>query len=189
MKTRAPRPALVVAIALANWVTALVVGALHLPFFIDSWATSAGVLASGLGVGIAGGVLYNLLMAATVWGGRASVWAASSVLIACATWTFQRARWIDIERPLRLVAAGVLTGLANAGLAIVLVHSVLGIPDDVNTRAFRHSLAGLLGDTPAVLIVQEVLTEIADKTISLITAAAVVVLLFERAPAPPARRA
>jgi len=172
--------ALAIAVALANWATALVVGALHVPFFLDSWATSAGVIAGGLRVGLAGGVLYNALMAATTWGAAASVWAASSVLVACSSWTLRRAGWIDIERPSRLVTAGVLIGIANACLATAILHFVLGVPDDPNTRAFREALRTTLGDAPASLFTQEILIEIPDKTISLITAAAVVVLLFER---------
>ncbi len=178
--TTTRRVALAIAVALADWLTALAIGALHVPFFLDSWATSAGVIAGGLGVGIAGGILYNALMAATVWGAQAWAWAASSVLVACSSWVFWRARWIDIERPARLVAAGVLTGLANACLATGILRFVIGISDDPNTRVFRDALRSGLGDLPASLLVQEMLIEIVDKTISLISAAAIVVLVFER---------
>ena len=44
-----------------------------------------------------------------------------------------------------------------------------------------------LGDVPGSLFLQEMAIEIADKTISLISAAAVTVLVFERS-ASPARR-
>ena len=191
MSTPGRRAALAIAVALADWATALVIGALHLPFLLDSWATSAGVIAGGLGVGIAGGVLFNALMAATVWGARSCVWAASSVLVAYATWLFRRAGWIDIERPFRLVAAGVLTGLPNACLATAILSFsfVVRLPDDPNTSAFRDALRVALGGARASLLMQEIVIEIADKTISLITAAAVVVLVFERARSPAARHA
>ena len=172
--------ALVIAIALANLAMALTVGALRVPFFLDSWGTSAGVLAGGLGIGIAGGVLYNALMAATVWGASAWVWSASSILVACSTWVFRRAGWVDIEQPSRLVAAGILTGLANACLATVILHFVLGVPDDPNTGPFREALRSTLGDAPASLLLKETVIEIADKTVCLIGAAALVVLLVER---------
>jgi len=187
VSTLGRRTALAIAVALADWATALAIGALHLPFFLDSWATSAGVITGGLGVGIAGGVLFNALMAATVWGPSSWVWAASSVLVACATWLFQRAKWIDIERPFRLVTAGVLTGIANACLATAILYLVVGLPDDPNTRAFRDALRSAFGDVPGSFFLQELLIEIPDKTISLISAAAVVVLVFERS-ASPARR-
>jgi len=189
VSTPGRRAALAIAVALADWATALVIGALHLPFFLDSWATSAGVIAGGLGVGIAGGVLFNALMAATVWGARSWVWAASSVLVACSTWLFQRASWIDIERPFRLVAAGVLTGLANACLATAILSFVVGVPDDPNTRAFRDALRTALGDAPGSLLMQEMAIEVADKTISLISAAALAVLVFERSGSPSRRHA
>jgi hypothetical protein len=180
VSTTARGAALAVAVALANWATALLIGAFHLPFFLDSWATSAGVLAGGLGVGIAGGVLYNALMAATAWGPRAWVWAASSILVACSTWAFRRAGWVDIERPFRLVSAGGLTGLANACLATAILHLAIGLPDDPNTRPFRDALGAVLGTGAASVLTEEMVIEIADKTISLITAAAFVVLVFER---------
>jgi energy-coupling factor transport system substrate-specific component len=163
--------------------------ALDVPFFIDSWATSAGVIAGGLGVGVAGGVLYNLLMAVTIRDSRAWIWMASSALVAWSTWVFRRAGWIDIEGPFRLVAAGMLTGLANACLATAILHFVIGIPDDPNTRAFRAALRAEIGDTRASLLVQEIAIEIADKTISLIGAAALVVLLLERSPSGSAHHA
>jgi len=180
---------LAIAVALVDWATALAVGALHLPFFLDSWATSAGVIAGGLAVGIGGGVLFNALMAATVWGAGSWVWAASSVLVAYTTWLFQRARWIDIERPFRLVTAGVLTGLVNACLATAILYLVVGLPDDPDTRAFRDALRTALGDVPGSLLLQEMVIEIADKTISLISAAAVAVLVFERSGSPARRHA
>lgn len=180
MSTTSRRAPLVIAVALANWATALLIGAFQLPFFLDSWATSAGVLVGGLGVGIAGGVLYNVLMAATIWGPRAWVWSASSILVACSTWAFRRAGWIDIERPFRLVSAGVVTGMANACVASAILHLAIALPDDPNTRPFREALGVALGNTPAAFFTEEMLIEIADKTISLIAAAALVVLVFER---------
>jgi len=172
--------ALVVAIALLDWATALVTNALHMPFFLDSWATSAGVMVGGVGVGAAGGVLYNLLMAATVWGARAWVWSASSGLVACTTFVFWRVGWIDIERPFRLVGVGVLTGLANACLATAILYLLLGVPDDPNTGAFRDALRATLGESLASFLIQEIVIEVGDKTISLIGAAALVVLVAER---------
>ncbi len=189
MSTPGRRAGLAIAVALADWATALAIGALHVPFFLDSWATSAGVIAGGLWVGIAGGILYNALMAATVWGARAWVWASSSVLVACSTWLFVRLGWVDIERPSRLVRAGAVTGFANACLATLLLTFVVGLTDDANTRAFRESLRAVLGDAAASLLTQEFVIEIADKTISLIAAAACVVLLFERGHTAPARHA
>ena len=151
-----------------------------MPFFLDTWATSAGVMVGDVGAGAAGGVLYNLLMSATVWGARAWVWCASSVLVACTTFVFWRVGWIDIERPFRLVGVGVLTGLANACLATAILCLVIGVPEDPNTGAFRDALRTTLGDSSASFLVQEIVLEIGDKTISLIGAAALVVLVAER---------
>jgi hypothetical protein len=181
--------ALAIAVGFADWGTALAVGALHLPFFLDSWATSAGVIAGGVGVGLAGAVLYHALMAATLWGANAWVWMLSSVLVACLSAVFLRAGWIDIERPYRIVAAGVLTGLANACLATAIFSFVVGLPDDPNIRAFRDALRAVPGGAAGSLLAQEIVIEVADKTISLISAAAVVVLLFERPRSHSAHRA
>jgi hypothetical protein len=179
----------VLVVAAADLASAFGTRALHLPFFADTWATSAAVLACGLGTGLAGGVLYDAIMAATVWGPRSFVWAASTVLVAYTTRVFHRAGWIDIERPFRLVAAGVLTGLANACLATMIIRFVLPEAVDESIEAFRTALAGALGDTAASVLAQEIVIEVADKTIAIITAAAVVVLLVERRPAATTCRA
>jgi hypothetical protein len=171
---------LVVAVALLDWATALVTNALRMPFLLDTWATSAGVMLGGVGAGAGGGVLYDLLTSATDWGARAWLRCASSVLVACTTFLFWRLGWIDIERPFRLVGVGVLTGLANACLATAILCLVVSVPDDPNTGAFRDALRSTLGDSPASFLVEEIVIEIGDKTISLIGAAALVVLVAER---------
>lgn len=180
--------ALVAAVALLDWATGLITNALRMPFFLDTWATSAGVMVGGLGAGAAGGVLYNLLMAATVWGARAWVWCASSVLVACITFLFWRVDWIDIEHPFRLIAVGVLTGLANACLATAILCLVVGVPDDPNAGAFGDALRATIGHSSASVLVQEIVIEVGDKTISIIGAAALVVLVTERRGRPTGRR-
>ena len=161
-----------------DYATALLAQALALPFYLDTWATSTGVIVGGLGVGVAGGVLYNLLMAATVWGPVAWVWSASSAAAAVCTWFFLRRGWVAIERPFAMVGSGVATGIVNGCLSLLIYLVVFGsAPASDNTRAFRELMQTSLGNSGLALLCTSLVIEVADKTVSVITAAAVGFLL------------
>ena len=169
---------LVGAAVVLDYATALIASALTLPFYLDTWATSTAVVVGGLPVGIAAGVLYNLLMAATVWGPAAAVWCVSSATAAACTWFFFRRGWVSIERPFAMVASGVLTGLVNGCLSFVIYLVVFGSAPAVdNTRAFRELLQASLGSSGFALLCASLMIEVADKTVSIITAAATAFLL------------
>ena len=119
-------PALVLAIAVLDYLSARSANALGIPFSLDTWATSVGVLAAGAAAGIVGGALYCSAMAATVWGPAGLVWTMSSANVALITRAFARRGWVDIERPLGLLSAGILTGALNTLLATLLEPLVYG---------------------------------------------------------------
>jgi hypothetical protein len=167
---------LVAAIAVADWTSASVAHLLGLPFYLDTWATSVGVMTGGLAAGIGGGTVYNALMALTFWGPGAVVWALSSVLVACLTYVFWRRGWLEIEHPLWIAAAGAATGLANSALALLTPPD--GTLND-GERILRQVVEAAAGPT-ASRIAETLLSEITDKTVCVFVAVAVTVLLQER---------
>lgn len=170
---------LVLAVTVSNDVTSVIANILKLPFFLDTWATSAGVMIGGLAVGVCGGALYDLLMAFSYWTPAAAVFSLDSMLVAVLTWVSWRSGWVDIEKPLRLVAVGAVTGVLNAGLA-----TTIGTPDlestAINTQLFRQMLESEIGSSRTTALLETLLIEITDKTVSIFVAAAVLVLLQER---------
>jgi hypothetical protein len=167
---------LVAAVAVADWTSASLSHSLGLPFYLDTWATSVGVMTGGLAAGIAGGVVYNALMALTFWGPWAIVWALSSALVACLTHVFWRRGWLEIEHPLWIAAAGATTGVANTVLALVVPPE--GSVDE-GARVLRQVIEAAAGPTVS-RIAETLLIEITDKTVCIIVATAVTVLLQER---------
>lgn len=170
--------AMIGAVVVLDYTTALLAQALALPFYLDTWATSTGVVVGGLAVGVTGGVLYNLLMAATVWGPTAWVWSMSSAVAALCTWFFLRRGWVSIDRPFAMVASGVATGIVNGCFSLLVYFLVFGTaPTSDNTCAFRELMEASLGSSWLGLLCANLVIEVADKTVSIITAAAAGFLL------------
>ncbi len=188
-RRRAGTVALVALVVAGDYLTSLLATALGLPFYLDSWATAAGVIVGGPVIGVVGGTVYNLLIAATAWEPADVVWGASSVLVAACTWLFVRAGWIDILRPLRMVATGVATGVANGCLSLAIRTLILGDLRSVDAMlVFRRALETTLGSSRLALLVQSITIEVADKSVCIITAAAVAFLLQDARRWTEARR-
>jgi voltage-gated potassium channel len=176
-------PLAIVAIAMMlNLATSLVMVAFSLPFFLDTWGTSFAVIISGFTVGAIAGVLYNILMAVTVWNITSLVFIFSSILVAALTWFFWNRGWVDIRHPWLLVSAGAVTGILNAILVLVL-SALLSIPPYSGTLTIYQYFSHLAGDTGSALLLVELVVETVDKTVSLVLAAVAAVIftgLFER---------
>jgi hypothetical protein len=173
--------ALIAAIAVLDYASARAADALGVPFYLDTWATSLGVLVGGVVPGIVGGALYCAVMAATVWGPTGLVWTLSSASVALLTGFAARRGWVDIERPLGLLGTGITTGALNTVLAALLERIVYGTGNPFDKSVpFRQLFEGAFGSSYIVLHLDDLLVEIADKTASLIVAAAVAALLAER---------
>jgi len=112
-------------IALLNYVAVQVAIFLKIPFFLDTWATTLGVMAGGLAVGLAGGVLYNLVMM-TVWGADAWVWAFANIWVALSVFFLYKKGWIDIRKPGKLFISALLVGLTESIVVIIILFSAWG---------------------------------------------------------------
>ncbi len=124
-------------------------------------------------------------MVVTVWGSAGIVWTVSSVSVALLTWAFARRGWIDVERPLGLLSAGIVTGTLNTLLAVMLEPLAYGARNPFDKSVlFRELFQGALGSWDIALHLDNLLVEITDKTVCIIVAAATATLMLE-----PHRRA
>jgi hypothetical protein len=172
-------PVTLVAIAvMLNLATSVTMVAFQFPLFMDTWGTSLIVMIGGFWVGACAGVLYNLIMAYTFWGPSSVLWAANSILVAAATWFFWKRGWIDLKKPFRLGSAGILTGLVNTPLVILNTTLFYLAPSD-GPRAVSQFLSEIITNPMIRDILSECLIEIADKTLSLMLAAVVALLLHD----------
>jgi hypothetical protein len=181
LSTAGPVAILVIAVLL-NMASSVVTVAAGIPLFLDTWGTSFAVIMAGLPVGALAGILYNLIMAGTIWEASSLVFGGSSLLVAVLTWAFWKKGWVDLRRPELLIAAGVLTGTANALLTFGMV-TVLDLPHYSGTLAIYQSILGYIGDPQAALLVMELVVEVIDKTFCIIlaaVAATIFTVLFRR---------
>lgn len=164
-----------------NYLTAIVATQLGMPFFLDTWGTSFVVLRDSLLTGIAAAILYNAAMALTYWGMGGLVWALSSIAVACMTWYFARKGWVNIERPLRLLAAGVCTGVVNGFIVfgILLVTNLPDIPLLAQANVLSRALLSGINNEMGAVLIEHITIEVMDKTISLIIAAVVLFVITE----------
>ena len=164
----------IIGVALLNYVTGVISNFLSIPFFLDTWATSLGVLVGGLWIGMVGGVLYNLVMAATVWGIDSWVWAFANIWIAIATFYFWKKDYINIQKPGKVLQAGIIIGLTSAIVTFLIAMIFFdGLPTYEGTKASFDAFLAATGSVPAASFLQHLITELGDKTASVFIAAIV----------------
>jgi len=165
---------LIPVIAALNYVTGVIINILKLPLFMDTWATMFGAMVAGVWVGAAGGFLYNIIMAFTLWGLQAWVWGFINVYIAIITWAFWRIGWVSISKPAKLVAAGILVGVTNVLPVTLISWGVFGLmPTYAGTAWIYAAVLASTNDTLSASVVSSIASEIPDKLISLVLAAVV----------------
>ncbi|OFX17038.1 hypothetical protein A3K71_06965 [archaeon RBG_16_50_20] len=165
---------LIPVIAALNYVTGVIINLLKLPLFMDTWATMFGTVVAGLWVGIAGGFLYNIVMAFTFWGLPAWVWGFINVFIAVITWVFWRGGWITVKKPIKLVLAGITIGVLNVIPVTLINVFVFGaLPTYAGTSWIYAIILNQTGSTISAVIGSSIAAEIPDKLLSLILAAVV----------------
>jgi len=174
---RSGGPLTLIAIAvMLNLATSITMIAFGFPLFLDTWGTSLVVMTGGFWIGACAGVLYNLIMACTFWGIPSVLWAASSVLVAAATYFFWKRGWVDLKKPCLLCAAGILTGLANTPLVMVNI-TLFHLAPAAGPVAIAQFLEEIIASPVIRDVLSECLIEIADKTISLVLAAVIALIL------------
>jgi energy-coupling factor transport system substrate-specific component len=165
---------LIPVIAALNYVTGVIINLLKLPLFMDTWATMFGTVVAGLWVGIAGGFLYNIVMAFTFWGLPAWVWGFINVYVALITWVFWKIGWISIKKPLQLVLAGILVGATNVIPTTLINVFVFGaLPTYAGTAWIYAIILNQTSSTMSAVIGSAIVAEIPDKLLSLVLAAVV----------------
>ncbi len=165
---------LIPVIAALNYVTGVIINILKLPLFMDTWATMFGAMVAGVWVGAAGGFLYNIIMAFTLWGLPAWVWGFINIYIAIITWAFWRIGWVSVKSPAKLVAAGIIVGVTNVVPVTLISWGVFGLmPTYAGTAWIYAAVLASTQDTLSASVVSSIASEIPDKLISLILAAVV----------------
>ena len=165
---------LIPVIAALNYVTGVVINLLKLPLFMDTWATMFGTVVAGLWVGAAGGFLYNIIMAFTLWGLPAWVWGFINIYIAVITWVFWRIGWISIRKPAQLILAGIIVGVTNV-IPVTLINVFIfgALPTYAGTAWIYAIILNQTGSTISAVVGSSIAAEIPDKLISLVLAAVV----------------
>jgi hypothetical protein len=171
-------PTLIAIAVMLNLATSIAMVAFKFPLFLDTWGTSLVVMTGGFWIGAGAGILYNLIMAYTFWGIPSVLWAANSVLVAAATWFFWKRGWVDLKKPYLLCAAGILTGLVNAPL-VMLNITLFHLTPSAGPVAIAQFLEGMIASPVIRDVISECIIEIADKTISLVLAAVIALLLSD----------
>jgi len=165
---------MIAAVVLLNYISVHVATFLNIPFFLDTWGTSLGVMAGGLFVGLAGGILYNLLMAFTVWGPDQWVWMFVNIWVAIAAFYFFKKGWIDISKPGKLILAGLLIGITEAVVILIILFGFLGGIEIY--EGVLPTYEALLKTTDSKFIAaagEKLITSTADQIVSLFMAAIV----------------
>lgn len=169
-------PTLIAIAVMLNLATSITMVAFKFPLFLDTWGTSLVVMTGGFAIGASAGVLYNLIMAYTFWGTSSVLWAANSVLVAAVTYFFWKRGWVDVKKPYLLCAAGILTGLANTPLVMANI-TLFHLAPAAGPVAISQFLDGIIASPVIRDAVSECLIEIADKTLSLVLAAVIALIL------------
>ncbi len=176
--SKLPRWSLIFIVAAANLLTSVTSEKLQMPLFLDTWATSVGTIIGGLGIGLLGGVIYNLLMAAFFWGHNTWVWAFNTMLVAVMTRFFWNRNLIHINRPFALMSCGLAIAGASSVLGIVIVN-LAGLPRNTSTLELHNIVLAKTENMFLADVVQQLLMESMDKVVSLAIAMLVVFAINE----------
>lgn len=168
-------------IAALNYITGVIVELLKLPIWGDTWATMLGTLVSGVWVGAIGGFLYNIIMAMTVWGLPAWVWGTCNIAIAIWSWMFMKLGWADLKKPVKLIPAFLWLGfIYTIQCTLIAIGMFGGGPLPKPTAAIYFAVLAKTGNFWLANYLQNVATEIVDKSISWVLALLVASRIPER---------
>lgn len=177
---------LIPVIAGLNFVVGAVVTILRIPLYLDTWATSLGVLMGYPVAAIIGGLFYNVIMGLTLWGVPSIVWGLSQVLIALLTFVFYRIGWLKPKQWPKMVVAGLTMGLLNQAMSLPIYYIAFGgLPTPAGggvlmKGAIFAAVLAATHDHALALFVHNLPLEFVDKTIALFIAVAIFIRLPER---------
>lgn len=171
---------LIPTIAALNYVGGVIVEALKAPIWGDTWGTMLGTLIGGFWVGAAGGFLYNIIMAFTMWGLPNWVWGFANVAVAAITYFLMKMGLTDLKSPKTWAAVIGLFGFVYPAFTTAISIGVFGggplwkpIPAAVYAAVLKST-----GNFYLANYLQNVSTEIIDKPISY----AIAVIIASRIP-------
>jgi len=164
---------MVPAVALLNYLGVQVAIFLNIPFFLDTWGTTLGVLAGGLAIGVAGGVLYNLVMM-TVWGPMAWVWAFANIWVAFSVYFLSKKGMMTIKKPGKLFVSALIVGVTTTIVILVILFSAWGgVETYEGVLPTYDALLDLTGNKVIAAVGEKFVTTPIDQIISIFLAAIV----------------
>lgn len=168
--------AMIPVIALLNYIAVQIAIFLKIPFFLDTWATSLGVMAFGLPIGMAGGVLYNLYMGFFVWTENPNgwIWALVNIWVALSVYFLFKKGWVTIKKPGKLLVSGIGVGITSAILIIFILFTFWGgVETYEGVLPTYEALLETTGSKIVAAMSEKFITTPADQIVSLFIAAIV----------------
>jgi energy-coupling factor transport system substrate-specific component len=163
---------LIFGIIILNFLGGFLATMLQIPFFLDTWATSLGVMVGGLWVGVIGGTLYNIFMSVTIWPFEWWIFFLSSIWVAVSTYFLFKKGWIDIGNPFKMIGSGILIGVTNAIVNLVIHYFAFGfLPTYPGSAPTYELFLRLTNSSGLAIFFEKMITEISDKTVSIFLAA------------------
>lgn len=163
-------------IAILNYIAVQAAIFLKIPFFLDTWGTSLGVMSAGLGAGLAGGVLYNLYMGFFIWTENAHgwVWAFVNIWVAISTYALFKAGWVTIRKPGRLLLSAIFVGVTSAVVILIILFTVWGgVETYEGVLPTYQALLDATGSKTIAAVGEKFITTPVDQIVSLFIAAIV----------------
>ena len=111
---------LIIIAVLVDLASAITMRLLQIPLYFNTWVTSLAVIHSGFPAGAIASILYSLIMAIMDRMPVTLLWSVSGILIAAMTWFFWKKGWINLRYPVRILAAGLMSGMVSAILLIAM---------------------------------------------------------------------
>lgn len=161
-------------VALLNYLAVQVAIFLKIPFFLDTWATSFGVMAFGLPVGLAGGVLYNLYMGFFVWTENPLgwIWAFANIWVALSVFFLFKIGWINIKKPGKLLLSGLIVGLSETIVILIILFTAWGgVETYEGVLPTYDALLDATGSKTIAAVGEKFITTPVDQIVSLFMAA------------------
>ncbi len=163
-------------VAILNFVAVKVAIFLKIPFFLDTWGTSLGVMAGGLSVGLVGGILYNLYMGFFVWTENPNgwIWALVNIWVAFSVYFLFKAGWVNIRKPGKLLVSSIIVGITSSVLIVAILFAFWGgVETYEGVLPTYDALLEATGSKTVAAVGEKFITTPADQIVSLFLAAIV----------------
>ena len=163
-------------VAILNFIAVQIAIFLKIPFFLDTWGTSLGVMAGGLWPGLLGGALYNLYMGIFVWTEVPNgwIWAIVNIWVALSVFYLFKKGWVDIKKPGKLLLSAIAVGFTSSIIILIILFTVWGgVETYEGVLPTYDALLSATGSKTIAAIGEKFITTPIDQIVSMFIAAIV----------------